>query len=222
MVVRHLETENKISVEDESADVASRCPVLVKLMTGCAALHRRASRGRAQQSAFFSQNQKQNSEWHKRPLTHDRNICDLWPSTRHLLLYQEQTQFPKPLAVPWLVGLGHIDLCMLAHDQTDYIRPKLTADNSYFYDNVRVSHQCGWAVICKKAETPALYFCMYLYSINCSIYLMYLYLHLHYEWKDEKHLNTECHPVYIIQLFYGLIIYPHFIVSPSSTWGTPG
>lgn len=55
--------------QDERADLADQCPVLIKFMTGSAALHYRAPSEGAQQSSIYSQSQKQNSVWDSRRLT---------------------------------------------------------------------------------------------------------------------------------------------------------
>lgn len=51
-MMEQLETANKISVEDERAGLADPCPVMIKFITGSAALHYKAVRGGHNKAAF--------------------------------------------------------------------------------------------------------------------------------------------------------------------------
>lgn len=126
-LVRQLETENKISADDERADLADQYPVLIKFMTSWAALHYSSLRERR----FESEPETK--------LCVTQALVDRRP--QYLRFMTEHTtsaaisgtdSVSKPLMVSRLIGLGHIDLCMLTHDQTDYYRPKLTRDKRHF------------------------------------------------------------------------------------------
>ena len=133
-----------------------------------AALHYTALREEHNKAAFTVRTRnKTQCDWFRHWLT-PTAISSIYERALDICFYiRNRLGFQAKLTVSWLVGLGHIDLCV-----PDNIRPKLTTDNSYFYDNVTVSHQCSWAVICKKAENPgcSLYFCCCFFSnLQCYV-----------------------------------------------------
>lgn len=158
--------ETEISAEDERADP---CPVLIS-----AALHYRASRGElcTTKQRFQSETEIQ---------------CDT-AAGRHrpqyLRFMTEHTtsaaisgtrSVSTPLTVSWLVALGHIDLCVCQLMIKPTVSSRNRRDNSYFYDNVTVSHQsCNMQ---KRLHVFIIFNLCYL-SLKLLIYLHWKYAKL--------------------------------------------
>lgn len=178
-LVRQLETENKISAEDEREGSGDRWTVLIKFMTGCAALHYTALKrgwGEHNKEAFPVRPRNKNSVWHRRRLTAQPQYPRFTTEHTTSAAISGTDLVSKLLAVSQAAWIGSRWPLCAAHDQTGYMRSKLTTDNSHFCDNVTLSHthQCGGAVICKKAEIPwgSLYFwILFKLFYNCSFCL---------------------------------------------------
>lgn len=167
--------------EDERAGMTDKCPVLINFMTECAALHYRALGGGT--TKHFQSEPETRFSVTQTPVDTDCNICDLWLSTRHLLLYQEQTRFPnRSQCHAWLDWVTLTFVCQLV------IKPTISGQNE-----PQITATFMIAVICKNANTHFTVFLhvfiMFKLFYNSSIYLyifIYIYLHLHCTWKHEK------------------------------------
>lgn len=154
--VLQLETENRMKEQTWLIDVlfwSSSWPAALLYITEL--------RRRGHNKAAFTVRARNKTQWETAVGWHQPQYPRFMTEHTTSAAISGTDSASRPFTMSWLVGLGHIDLCMTSHDQTECLRPKLTTDNSYFYDNVAVSHQ--WAVICKKAEISgwSLYFCIF-------------------------------------------------------------
>lgn len=78
----------------------------------------------AQQSGLSSQTQKQNSVWHRRRLTVQPQYLRFMTEHKTSAAISGTDSVCKPLTESWLLGLGHIDLCMQL-----MIKPTISGQN---------------------------------------------------------------------------------------------
>lgn len=125
-LVWQLETENKISAEEELASLADWYSLLIHFMT----FTWQSFEGGTQQGSIFSQNKKQkNAMWCSRWLT-PTAISAIYDQAHNICCYIRNIVGFQAAPFVMADGIGsHWPLC--AHCYINYIRLKWTTDKSY-------------------------------------------------------------------------------------------
>lgn len=167
-------TENKISVWDERAGFARSMSCFDQGRGGLSCFLLRsflAGRG-ASRAGFPVKKEKKTQRDTGAGWQRDRNICDLWLSARHLLLYQEQT--PLPSCSQCHGWLDWVTATFACHPAINCMRPKLTTRSCYFEPNVPSVEQSRNMQRWPEFPGCLRYFCTYLSYLNCRNSSAYL------------------------------------------------